>query len=102
MRTKHAGKTRVGLWGRSVKSRMLQSVSKECKFDLQFEIVDYLVEFILYDLRQTVQIFIAIAFRLWQLHLGVFQSFHFGYKGGESIWVYIFSNVKVLHYISQN
>ena len=59
-------------------------VSKEGEFDLQIETVHYLVEFRLYDLRQTVQIFTAVAFRLCksslQLHLGVFQSFHFGYK----------------------
>ena len=53
-------------------------------FDLQIETLHYFVEFILYDLRQIVQIFTSVAFRLCKyslyLHLGVFQSFHFGYK----------------------
>ena len=59
-------------------------VSKEYGFDLQIENVHYLVEFRLYDLRQTMQIFTTVAFRLCkfslQLHLGVFQSFYFDYK----------------------
>ena len=33
-------------------------------FDLLIETVHYLVEFRIYDLRQTLQIFIAVAFRL--------------------------------------
>ena len=59
-------------------------VSKEGEFYLQIETVYYLIEFRLYDLRQNVQIFTTVTFRLCksslQLHLGVFQPFHFDYK----------------------
>ena len=76
---------------------------KEGGFDLQIETVHNLVEFRMYDLSQIVQILTPVACRLCKssllLHLGVFQSFHFGYKDVRISGRKFFLNVRVSHCI---